>query len=72
MTNIGFTANGVINAGRVPSSQSAMQMDEHTPNGDIPPFDLVPYGREVVGTHSSSSSRESSLHHLRIPFVTPE
>jgi hypothetical protein len=72
MTNIGFTAGGLINVGRVPSSQSAMQMGDHTSNGDMPRFDLVSYGREVDGNDHSFSSRESFLHYHRIPFVTPE
>jgi hypothetical protein len=72
MTNIGFTAGGFIHVGRVPSSQSAMQMGDHNSNGDMPPFDLVSYGREVGGNGHPFSSRESSLHYHRIPFVTPE
>jgi hypothetical protein len=44
-------------------------MDER----DMQPFDPSTYRRgEGVRIHHSSSSRECSLHHLRIPFLTPE
>jgi hypothetical protein len=44
-------------------------MDER----DMQPFDLNTYHRgEGVRNQHSSSSRECSLHHLRIPFLTPE